>query len=577
MEEDYPSIEDLKKDILNGLTQRESGEKYNLTVPQIKRLWKKHSLSKFYREYKEKIEREIVTLYLDGFTVSQLMRKYNSGQKKILGTLKRNGIEITSQRAVADRESTMLERYGKTSALQLDQFKRKKQNTEKQRYNGKLANQSEQVKAKTRKTCRERYGVEYVSQSPEIKEKVKETHFTKNNGQWAAATEEVQEKMKQTCLEKYGVEYVFQSEDVKERIKESCLNKYGVNHVSKILEVRERQGAHILEIDGKKYTFSELIAQYDRSHAHALIIYKRYGKEFLLEWLKDEDLYKRSSSVEQDVLKFIQDNYRGIVKKHRIGRTELDIFIPDLKLAIEVNGVFYHSDLFKEREYHENKKKLCEEHGIKLIHLYECDWEEKRDIIESYLQLCLGKVKKKIYARRCNVVELSKNFKIKSFLNENHIQGFCPSSVRLGLEYEGEIVSVMTFANPRFNLNYEYELTRFCTKKGVQVVGGFSKCFKTFIKTFNPESILSYCNRDYFDGTVYEKTNFTFKGLSAFSYFYSKDLKRYNRVKFQKHKLKNLLKDFDPTLTARENMRKHNYLVIYGCRNGIYEWNRDGK
>lgn len=52
---------------------------------------------------------------------------------------------------------------------------------------------------------------------------------------------------------------------------------------------------------------------------------------------------------------------------------ELDIFIPELNLAIEYNGTHYHSVEFNEKflDYHKKKYEACLKNGINLIHIFE--------------------------------------------------------------------------------------------------------------------------------------------------------------------------------------------------------------
>jgi hypothetical protein len=129
----------------------------------------------------------------------------------------------------------------------------------------------------------------------------------------------------------------------------------------------------------------------------------------------------------------------------------------------------------------------------------------------------------------------------------------------------------MTFGKSRYNKAYEYELLRFANKCNINVIGGFSKLLKYFITTYSPKSIITYADRRFSNGNVYEKNNFTFLHNSKPNYYYTKyDKHLYSRVVFQKHKLNNKLEVFNSELTEWENMQLNNYDRIWDCGNKVY-------
>jgi hypothetical protein len=117
----------------------------------------------------------------------------------------------------------------------------------------------------------------------------------------------------------------------------------------------------------------------------------------------------------------------------------------------------------------------------------------------------------------------------------------------------------MTFGKARFNKKIEYEMFRFCNKLDFIILGGASKLFKYFIRNYNPKSIITYADKRYFTGKVYNKLNFNFLENTSPNYLYFKKGMIYSRYQFQKHKLKNKLKYFDKNLTEWENMQLNNY------------------
>ena len=154
------------------------------------------------------------------------------------------------------------------------------------------------------------------------------------------------------------------------------------------------------------------------------------------------------------------------------------------------------------------------------------------------------------------------------------MQGFSGSNVKLGLFYKDELVSIMTFDKTKFNKKYEWEITKFCNKKFISVIGGASKLYKYFVDNYKPNSIIGYADRRYSNGDLYKQLGFEFSHNSAPNYWYFKlpDMTLYSRVKFQKHKLINLLENFDNNKSEIENMLNNGYLRIFDCGNMIYTW-----
>jgi len=163
--------------------------------------------------------------------------------------------------------------------------------------------------------------------------------------------------------------------------------------------------------------------------------------------------------------------------RNLISPFEIDIYLPDYKLGIELNGNYWHSFIGggKSMSYHINKTKLCHEQEIKLIHIFEDEWLFKGDIIKSMIINRLGIIKNRIYGRNCIIKEISNKEK-KKFINKNHIQGDGVDKIRLGLFNDDILVSVMTFSkeNRSHNTNGKnniWELSRFCSKKDHVIIG----------------------------------------------------------------------------------------------------------
>lgn len=271
-----------------------------------------------------------------------------------------------------------------------------------------------------------------------------------------------------------------------------------------------------------------------------------------------------TSKLEDEINDFILELGINVINNTRtiIPPLELDLYLPDYKLAIEVNGLYWHSELYKDKDYHLNKSIKCEEHNIRLIHIFEDEWVNNKDIVKSRLRNLLGLTPTRIYARKCEVREVPTRIKT-DFLNTNHIQGSVGSKVNLGLYYNDELVALMTFGKrPVFN-DYEYELIRFCNKVGVSVVGGAGRLLKSFIRLYSPKEVISYADRRWSTGNLYNKLGFEFISNTDPSWFIVNNGVREHRVKYQKHKL--IEQGFDENKTAHQICLDNNLYRIYDC------------
>ena len=251
---------------------------------------------------------------------------------------------------------------------------------------------------------------------------------------------------------------------------------------------------------------------------------------------------------------------------------EIDIYIPNNNLGIEYDGLYWHSNAYKENNYHLNKTNDCEKQDIQLLHIFEDEWINKKEIVKSIIKSKLGLNDVRIYGRKCIIKEIDGRL-CKEFLIENHVQGNINSKVKIGLFYDNKLVSVMTFGVKRIamgckiNIDGEYEMHRFCNKLNTQVIGGASKLLKYFINTYNPKLILTFADRRYSNGNLYKQLGFEFIENTKPNYWYfkSNDLNRYHRYNFRKDIL---VKDgFDATKTEHQIMEERGFSRIYDSGN----------
>lgn len=412
------------------------------------------------------------------------------------------------------------------------------------------------VKEKRIRTNLKKWKVENVFQSEIIKEKIKKSNLEKFGYDSFTKTEEYKEKTKLTNLEKYGVEYPMMNDKIKKKSKKTNLEKYGYDSFTKTVEYK---------LNRKDHTKSELFRN-DRFKISRDQDYIKYLENSIslfscekghnFEISSDNYLSRTKSNIslcticnpigdkksikENELFNFIKDNYEGpIIQKYR-DKFEIDVFLPELKIGFEFNGLYWHSDQFKEKKYHFNKTKFFEEKGVKILHIWEDDWVSKKSIIKSMILNKINKTPYKIYARKCKVKEISETKSLRKFLDENHIQGFVGSSRKLGLYHENRLVSVMLFDQYEGRnkmLENEWNLSRFCNLTYHNIIGGFSKLLKSFIKSESPKRIITYADKSYSFGDLYFKNNFKEIKEVECDYKYLIDNKRVNKSRFRKSNL----------------------------------------
>ena len=467
----------------------------------------------------------------------------------------------------------------------------------------KCSNSSLDKQNKTKQTCLKKYGVENPRQSQLIKNKATQTYLKKYGVENPSQNNKIKEKIKQSNINKYGVEYIGQVDVIKDKIKQTCLEKYGVSAgclLDKAVINREKTRKkkqiqkynEIIDIKNEFYICKCPHPECNRckEKQYAIEYYhffdrKRDKTEPCTKLLPVGEDRSKNTSIEifiKNILDKYNINYETNVR-NVIPPKELDIYIPSKKIAIECNGVYWHS--LKTNNYHINKTKMCNERDIQLLHIWE-DWiidPNKSLIIESILKNKIGVERDTtiIYARKCIIEQCTDKKEYLKFLDDNHIQGRSGFKIGYGLRYNGELVSVMTFCTKRGCMgnkninNNEWELSRFCNKLNYRIPGGASKLLNHFIKDNNPTTIYSFSSNDISNGNLYKQLGFVTDNKINSSYWYvdKKTFKRYHRTSFTKDSIikKGFIKNLDKsTWTEKEVMNANNFICIYDS--GQLKW-----
>ena len=533
---------------------------------------------------------------------------HNDKKKKAINTnIERYGVQNIQQIKEVNQKGiqTKKEKYG--SGNNKEQILR----TKKERYGDENYNNLEKIK----ETKQERYNDPYYTNPDKIRESLYIRHvniilpryndleISKYGSVGVDPIEKVKitkkrrygdenynnsDKMKSTKKERYGDENYNNSDKMKSTKKE----RYGdENYNNPVQASKTRRKNNIdnsdfiigYDIDGRwictcphpgctkceRKTFNIFGNMYhDR---------KRDGTEICTNILPESTTGK-NTTLEIFVKNILDGHNIFYICNDRtiLNNKELDIYIPDKKLAIECNGIFWHSSNFRKDNSHKHadKYKLCEEKGIQLLTIWEDQIINQPDIVESIILSKLGIYNTRIYARKC-VIKVVETKEAINFLKANHIQGKTSSTIKLGLYYNDELVSLMTFGMQKRcsggSKNSNWELNRFCNKINTQVVGAASRLLSYFIKEYKPSCIVSYSSNDISNGSLYKILGFKSDGkiTNAYWYIQHRTLNRYHRTNFSKSRLKSMGVEIEGK-TENDIMSKLPYWKIYDS--GHIKW-----
>jgi hypothetical protein len=434
-------------------------------------------------------------------------------------------------------------------------------------------NKLEMVK-RQKETFQKKYGVDFYPQHKDFITKQKKTKLINYGNE----NYNNLEKSQKTRIKKYGDK----NYNNIEKNKKTCLDRYGNenysktnNYKNKIIQSFKELYPDINFIDIKKESVSILCPICNEVfESSKQLLYERHKRNYIICTKCNPIGSSNRSGYENEICEFLNDFNIDYETNKKIPnkKTEMDIFLPKFNIGIEVNGVYWHNELFKTKNYHLQKTIDCEENEIKLIHIFEDEWLYKKEIVKSILTGKFGLIKNKIYGRHCVVKEITSKVSTK-FLNDNHIQGNVNSKVKLGLFKDETLVSVMTFSKGRIIMGgkeTEWELNRFCNLLNHNVIGGASKLLKYFVKTYQPNKIVSYSDIRVFDGGMYNKLGFKKISQSKPNYWYVVNDLRKHRFGYRKSIL--VKEGFDKNMTEQEIMFNREIYRIYDCGNIRWEY-----
>lgn len=354
------------------------------------------------------------------------------------------------------------------------------------------------------------------------------------------------------------VEYVLNSRYPHPKRLSDRKKKYKLIHPD---EIQSRLDSMGTGIKIKKETYIKM-------HSRAIFIDPKFGEWEALPYnvifnQTRHPKHKNNPLIEQKVCNFLESKNINFKRNQKILKKdgyplEIDIYLPDYNIGIEIDGLYWHCELNKEKYSNKEKHELAESQEIKLISFFEDEINFKFDLVCSIIANKLNITENKINARDCEVIKVS--FKeTRDFCNDNHLMGFRSSFLNIGLKKDGKLVQLITFGK---NKKYGVELVRFCTVKNASVVGGFSKLMshsQVELKKLGYNSIMSYADKRISNGQVYIKNGFKLDGITPPDMFWTdKEIRLSRRASWGK-------KD--------DQMRSEGYYKIFGT--GHYRFIKD--
>ena len=395
-------------------------------------------------------------------------------------------------------KETLIARYGVSNPSHIPEVVAKIQASRAATY----AVKGSEIKKKVKATTLEKYGVEHYSQSAEYQSKCLATCMAKYGVAHAIIAPEVIEKRKLTLVEKFGVDNYFKLPEMQEQINQARLEKFGYRNVGQRFVPKESlailNDAELFKVAVTDLSFEAAARKLGTSATTISLHVAKHGIEHLTnKGVGSVDQDELSDWLESLNLKVERNNRRIIAPK------ELDIVIPEFKLAIEFNGIYFHSEISgaKGEDYHLQKTTLCESNGFKLIHINSIVYKNNPKLIKSLIFSNLN-LNRKIHGRKCEVIQVAQ-LDAANFLSENSLNFSKESELYFGLTFKSELMQVIGLTKVD-----DWILDYCCSKQLVTVVGGMSKLLAYFSRSFNPVKLTASIDRQFFNGNSLAKVGF---------------------------------------------------------------------
>jgi hypothetical protein len=318
--------------------------------------------------------------------------------------------------------------------------------------------------------------------------------------------DDFKEKAKATRVKKYGVEHALQSPEIEARRQATMVERYGAPHMLQVPELRDKMQATCLERYGvtNPTMNPELLAKARKTFTETCV--EKYGSP-----------RPRFGKAEDELAECVNSWTGGLPLRDYVlpSGKQIDIYCPSKRIGIEYCGLYWHNELSPQprmHAYHHNKMKEAEAAGIRLVTLFEDEWECRRPQAEHRLKAIMNIYTTKIGARVCELTDISTEH-AQQFIEANHLQGAGVLPMRAWqLRHAGETCGVLTLArHHRQGHDASIVLSRLAYKHGVMIVGGASRLIqaaKTWAREQKYEKLISWSDNRWSQGNVYQQTGF---------------------------------------------------------------------
>lgn len=284
-------------------------------------------------------------------------------------------------------------------------------------------------------------------------------------------------------------------------------------------------------------------------------------------WVGDQTIRSNEEKEIEEFLTSLGVDFSSS-NKSLIHPYELDFTIDGKNIAIEYNGLYWHSEAHKDKDYHLKKTKRCSDVGYQLIHIFQDEWVHRKEQVKSRLRHILGITERRAHARQLTIMDMDSG--IVRFFNEHHLQGWVGASRTIGAFAGDTCLAAMSFSPSRMGIGAggdHWELVRFAVASGWSIPGVASRLLNHFRRDYHG-SIVSYADARWSMGHLYRQLGFTLTGWSPPNYWYLKRDRRYHRLQFRKDRL--IADGYDRDKTERQIMAERGFLRIYDCGSLIF-------
>lgn len=299
---------------------------------------------------------------------------------------------------------------------------------------------------------------------------------------------------------------------------------------SKSLGVCEDKGGDIIELIKQEKTQVEICSILGL-HSNTL---NNFLKRHSLSDKINKNLKYQSSQAEKELLIFLE-KYNPIHKFKYQGNKEIDIYLPNFNLGIELCGLYWHRESIRGKKHLVEKMNDCKKMGIRLLTIFDYEWKDRRHVIESIILSKIKGANTIIYGRKCTSMAINSE-QANDFFYLYHLQGSPPNILKSwGLFYQDQLVGAMSIG--KHHRNGQLILNRLALKGGVSVIGGPSKLFanvKKFLKDSNPQSIITYSDNRFSSGNVYQQLGFVLEKNLPIDYFYTSGKRIHSKQSMKK-------------------------------------------